>query len=90
MPTNPITLYLITAEWAGLFASALYRNVIEYLEEIVYRAVKKSLQILLRSTQAGPGRKVKQGQEEISRNHVQYQDFFSALYRDGKKECKFG
>ena len=36
----------------------------------VYRAEKKSLQILLSSTQAGPGRKVKQEQEEISRNHV--------------------
>ena len=35
-----------------------------------YRAEKKSLQILLSSTQAGPGRKVKQEQEEISRNHV--------------------
>ena len=36
-----------------------------------YRAEKKSLQILLSRTQAGPGRKVKQEQEEISRNHVQ-------------------
>ena len=35
-----------------------------------YRAEKKSLQILLSSTKAGPGRKVKQEQEEISRNHV--------------------
>ena len=35
-----------------------------------YRAEKKSLQILLSRTQAGPGRKVKQEQEEISRNHV--------------------
>ena len=37
---------------------------------IEYRAEKKSLQILLSSTQAGPGRKVKQEQEGISRNHV--------------------
>ena len=36
----------------------------------MYRAEKKSLQILLSRTQAGPGRKVKQVQEEISRNHV--------------------
>ena len=36
----------------------------------MYRAEKKSLQILLSSTQAGPGRKVKQEQEENSRNHV--------------------
>ena len=35
------------------------------------RAEKKSLQILLSSTQAGPGRNVKQEQEEISRNHIQ-------------------
>ena len=35
-----------------------------------YRAEKKSLQILLSRTQAGPGRKVKQQQEESSRNHV--------------------
>ena len=36
-----------------------------------YRAEKKSLQILLSSTQAGPGRKAKKEQDEISRNHVQ-------------------
>ena len=38
--------------------------------EDTYRDEKKSLQILLSSTQAGPGRKVKQEQEDISRNHV--------------------
>ena len=37
---------------------------------LTYRAEKKSLQILLSSTQARPGRKVKQEQEGISRNHV--------------------
>ena len=36
----------------------------------LYRAEKKYLQIVLSSTQAGPGRRVKQQQEEISRNHV--------------------
>ena len=36
----------------------------------MYRAEKKSLKILLSSTQAGPGRKVKQEQKESSRNHV--------------------
>ena len=35
-----------------------------------YRAEKKPLQILLSRTQAGPGRIVKQQQEEMSRNHV--------------------
>ena len=29
------------------------------------------MQILLSNSQAGPGRKVKQEQEDISRNHVQ-------------------
>ena len=32
--------------------------------------VSKSLYVLLSRTQAGPGRTVKQEQEEISRNHV--------------------
>ena len=36
-----------------------------------YRGEKKGLQILLSYTQAGPGRKAKEGHEEISRNHVQ-------------------
>ena len=36
-----------------------------------YRGGNKDLYILLSRTQAGPGRAVKQEQEEISRNHVQ-------------------
>ena len=36
----------------------------------LYRAEKKALQILLSRTQAGPGSKVKQQEEDISRNHV--------------------
>ena len=36
-----------------------------------YRAPGKSMYFLLSRTQAGPGRTVKQEQEEISRNHVQ-------------------
>ena len=36
----------------------------------LYRGENKGLQILLGYSQARPGRKVKQGQEEISRNHV--------------------
>ena len=35
-----------------------------------FRVEKKVLQILLSYIQAGPGRKAKQGQKEISRNHV--------------------
>ena len=37
----------------------------------LYRDEIYSLQILLNTTQAGPGRTVKQEQEEISPNHVQ-------------------
>ena len=36
----------------------------------MYRDRLKGVQILLSNCQAGPGRKVKQDQEEISRNHV--------------------
>ena len=36
-----------------------------------YREPTKGLQILLSTTQAGPGRAVKEEQEEISPNHVQ-------------------
>ena len=38
---------------------------------ITYRGGNKGLYVLLSMTQAGPGRTVKQEQEEISRNHVQ-------------------
>ena len=37
----------------------------------LYRGVNKGLYVWLSRTQAGPGRTVKQEQEEISRNHVQ-------------------
>ena len=37
----------------------------------LYRGANKGLFVLLSRTQAGPGRTVKQEQEEISRNHVQ-------------------
>ena len=37
----------------------------------MYREPAKGLQILLSRTQAGPGRAVKEEQEEISPNHVQ-------------------
>ena len=37
----------------------------------IYSARNKGMQILLSNSQAGPGRRVKQEQEEISRNHVQ-------------------
>ena len=49
----------------------------------LYRAEKKSLQILLSRTQAGPGRKVKQEQEETSRNHVP-RLFLGSVYDFGR------
>ena len=42
-----------------------------YVHTIEYRDLLKGVQILLSNSQSGPGRKVKQEQEEISRNHVQ-------------------
>ena len=36
-----------------------------------YRAWNKGMQISLSDSQAGPGRTVKQEQEESSRNHIQ-------------------
>ena len=44
-----------------------------YVYDLVgmYRDRLKGVQILLSNSQAGPGRTVKQEQEEISRNHVQ-------------------
>ena len=46
------------------------------------------MQILLSSTQAGPGRKVKQEQEEISRNHVPrlYLPLCSLIYLQGHRK----
>ena len=41
------------------------------MEWILYRGGNKGLYVLLSRTQAGPGRTVKEEQEEISRNHVQ-------------------
>ena len=41
------------------------------VEMSLYREPAKGLQILLSKTQAGPGRAVKEEQEEISPNHVQ-------------------
>ena len=57
----------------------------------LYRAEKKSLQILLSSTQAGPGRKVKQEQEDISRNHVP-RLFLSSVHAIWfiKRHCEIG
>ena len=50
-----------------------------------YRDEIYSLQILLSRTQAGPGKTVKQEQEEISPNHVQRLNLTSVLERKGPK-----
>ena len=42
-----------------------------FYAQYYYRGENKGLFVLLSRTQAGPGRTVKQEQEEISRNHVQ-------------------
>ena len=47
---------------------------------ILYRDRLKGVQILLRNSQAGQGRKVKKGQDEISRNYVQ-SIFIGSVYR---------
>ena len=44
-----------------------------------YRGANKGLHVLLSMTQAGPGRTVKQEQEEISHNHVQTFIYLSVL-----------
>ena len=51
--------------WKCLTETALFHC------SVLYRQANKGLYVLLSRTQAGPGRTVKQEQEEISRNHVQ-------------------
>ena len=48
----------------------------------IYRARNKGMQILLSNSQAGPGRTVKQDQEDISHNHVQAFIPGSVMYWD--------
>ena len=50
------------------------------VEVTLYRGGNKGLFVLLSRTQAGPGRTVKQEQEEISSNHVQTVINLSVLY----------
>ena len=58
-----------------------------------YRGGNKGLFVLLSRTQAGPGRTVKQEQEEMSRNHVQTFIFptvhikFREYFTDGEGEA---
>ena len=51
-------------------STSTYLIVVSVVER-VYRDRLKGVHILLSKSQAGPGRKVKQELQEISRNHVQ-------------------
>ena len=53
----------------------------------IYRGENKGLHVLLSRTQAGPGRTVKQKQEEISRNHLQTFIFPSVHVNNFGKQC---
>ena len=57
--------YSLTAKWNGNDLFLFFITMEMYRDEIY------SLQIQLSRTQAGPGRAVKEQQEQISRNHVQ-------------------
>ena len=57
---------LPTATASKLCQSNLPGNIV-----FVYRGEKTGLQILVSYSQEGPRKKVKQGMEEISHNHVQ-------------------
>ena len=50
------------------------------VQNLPYGGANKDLYVLLSRTQAGPGRTVKQEQEEISRNHVQTLIYLSVVY----------
>ena len=65
-----------TCVFAGRVAKFCTKNEIydvPYLQssEGLYKDRLKGVHILLSNSQAGPSRKVKQEQEEISRNHVE-------------------
>ena len=61
----PLIIYFLP----GVILTYTLKGFLTYNQ--VYRGANKGLHVLLSSTQAGPGRTVKQEQEEISRNHVQ-------------------
>ena len=61
---------LLLASCRLLYATDPFRHNQRIVPSRCYRGEKKSLQILLSYSQAGPGRKAKQDQEDISRNHV--------------------
>ena len=61
-----IALFIISV-YFGVNSKLFMKNGKIVEKEAVYRDRLKGLQILLSNSQAGPGRKVKQEQEEISR-----------------------
>ena len=64
----------VNVRHANLHTYLLFKklfDLFEYAGFRIYRDRLKGVQILLSRTQAGPGRTVKQEQEEASRNHVQ-------------------
>ena len=69
-------------EWVASVSEESYSLFHHYRDEIY------SLQILLSRTQAGPGRTVKQEQEEISLNHVKRINLIS-VHRMAKKCADF-
>ena len=70
---------LISARSAGSIRSSLLLSHAAKFRLATYRDAIYSLQILLSRTQAGPGRTVKQEQEEISPNHVQRINLISVV-----------
>ena len=68
----PVIVCLRRARWTlARRHRTLFRAIINRCNRKIYRDRLKGMQILLSNNQAGPGRTVKQEQEEISCNHVQ-------------------
>ena len=75
LPPLSLSLCLLNSpstEWVGECDKASRRPAISPQSQslTLYRGANKGLYVLLSRTQAGPGRTVKQEQEEISRNHA--------------------
>ena len=67
---------MISCAFSSAFDMAPFSN---FYQDDIYRDEINSLQIQLRRTQAGPGRAVKEQQEQNSPNHVQRINFISVL-----------
>ena len=60
---------ILASEWPHVFQFNMDAKIGRTAELLLYRDWLKGVHILLSNSQAGPGRTVKQEQEEISRNH---------------------